>query len=681
VKQSIILGIGTGRCGTASLAKVLNQQGEMVCSYEEPPLLPWRRREPPSPPAPLPQAGEGSSVLRERFARFRAHAKARLLGDVASFYLPYLEDAIALEPDIRIVCLRRPREEVVTSFCEWLDQSMPLPTNHWARQPAPGWHHDANRTRTFPQYDTQNREEGIRRYWDEYYRRVAELAGGHPEQVRIFDTYEALNTEAGLRDLLSFVGIPAEQQVLSVGTRVDRPAERSKRWRPRPAADNPLDPRRCVILVPFASSIIPPCERALEELERRGYPVRRVGGYAAIDQGRNQMSTDALLDGYEETMWIDADIDFHPDAIDRLRSHRLPIVCGVYPQKGKRALACHVMPGSAKMVFGKDGGLVEILYAATGFLFVRREVYLTVQDRLQLPMCNERFRGPMLPFFQPMLHPCEDGHWYLAEDYAFSERVRQCGYRIMADTTIRLWHVGSHSYGWEDAGVDRERFDAFTLNFGPPSAAGPGGSDPALVEFARRHGWPAEKPQAPPPPRGGLLTEAAQAMLAKSVTRATGLIAELGASGGQVTRYLANLTPRAMVVAIDDWPIAQERRGDAGPAGLPPRLYEAFLAECWDKRGQIVPVRAAAADGLQQLADAGLRPDLVFIGGDPSRDHVAGDLRRALDLFPEATIVGEGWTSDGIRAAVEGAVKDRGLPCESEETVWRIPKYVRAETA
>ena len=123
-----------------------------------------------------------------------------------------------------------------------------------------------------------------------------------------------------------------------------------------------------MVLVPFTSSIIPPCERALEELERQGYPVRRVGGDAAIDQGRNQMSTDALLDGYEETMWIDANVDFHRDAIDRLRSHRLPIVCGVYPQKGKRALACHVMPGSPKMVFGKDGGLVEILYAATGFL-------------------------------------------------------------------------------------------------------------------------------------------------------------------------------------------------------------------------------------------------------------------------------------------------------------------------
>ena len=36
-------------------------------------------------------------------------------------------------------------------------------------------------------------------------------------------------------------------------------------------------------IFPFASSILPPCERPLEELERRGYDVRRVGGYAAID--------------------------------------------------------------------------------------------------------------------------------------------------------------------------------------------------------------------------------------------------------------------------------------------------------------------------------------------------------------------------------------------------------------
>jgi hypothetical protein len=59
MKQSIILGIGTGRCGMASLAKVLGQQADAVCSYDEPPPLPWRLGDQPSPPAPLPK-GEGT---------------------------------------------------------------------------------------------------------------------------------------------------------------------------------------------------------------------------------------------------------------------------------------------------------------------------------------------------------------------------------------------------------------------------------------------------------------------------------------------------------------------------------------------------------------------------------------------------------------------------------------------
>ena len=659
--QSIVLGIGTGRCGTASLARVLNQQPDAQASYEERPLLPWK-------------AADARRVLKERFARFRQNGKARLLGDVASFYLPYLEDAISLEPDIRIVCLKRPREEVVTSFCEWLDQTMPLPTNHWARQPAPGWHHDPNRTRLYPQYDTQNREEGIRRYWNEYYGRVEELVRRYPEQIRLLDTYESLNTESGLRDLLAFVGIPPEQQALSVGTHVNRQPEKPKRRRARRSSGNPMDPRRCAILVPFASTITPPCERALEELERRGYDVRRVGGYAAIDQGRNQMATDALLDGYEETMWIDADVDFPPEAIDRLRSHRLPIVAGIYPQKGKRALASHVMPGTPRMVFGKEGGLVEVLYAGAGFLLVRREVYLTVQQRLGLPMCNERFGIPLIPFFYPMLYPCEDGHWYLAEDYAFCQRVRQCGFKIMADTTIRLWHIGNQSYGWEDAGRDRERFDTFVLNFGPvPKAAREEDARaPALVEFAKKYEWPSEKPKIPPFPQRDWFFPGVQELLARVVSPTARLIVELGAWTGRSTRHLANLAPRATVIAIDHWQGSPEHKSDAELAPFLPRLFETFLSECWSYRTQIIPLRAETVEGLRRIAEAGLEPDLVYVDADHSFEHVVADLQAAMDLFPKAAIVGDDWDWEGVHTAIETLAKQRDFKYDVHKTAWQI---------
>lgn len=227
-----------------------------------------------------------------------------------------------------------------------------------------------------------------------------------------------------------------------------------------PAASNAA----CVILVPVGNHIEPACESSLKQLEQLGYPVWRIRGYAAIDQGRNQMVTDALAQGFTETMWIDSDIAFDPRSVERLRSHGLPISCGIYPKKGKRELAIHVMPGTEKIVFGSNSPLIEIRYAATGFLHVRREVYDTIQNRLSLPLCNTRWKNPMLPFFQPMIHQEPWGSWYLAEDYAFCERVKQAGFQIFADPSFRLGHIGSYTYSWEEAGADQKRFGTYTFH-------------------------------------------------------------------------------------------------------------------------------------------------------------------------------------------------------------------------
>ena len=61
-----------------------------------------------------------------------------------------------------------------------------------------------------------------------------------------------------------------------------------------------LSPNRCAVLVPFQGRIVSKCQTALLELERRGYVVRQMEGYSAIDQARNQMGSDALADGFQE---------------------------------------------------------------------------------------------------------------------------------------------------------------------------------------------------------------------------------------------------------------------------------------------------------------------------------------------------------------------------------------------
>ena len=220
---------------------------------------------------------------------------------------------------------------------------------------------------------------------------------------------------------------------------------------------------RCVVLVPYRDFIERRCELALQDLEREGYVVRRVPGSAQIDSTRSRLATQALHDGFDELMWIDSDIVFTTADVARLRGHELPVVCGICPKKGTRAVACHVLPGTTELVFGKRGGLQPVRYAGTGFLLTRAHVYHDIAEKVGLPVCNERFGEPLVPYFIPMTIPDGEGHWYLADDFAFSERARQAGYDIMADTTIRLTHVGAYDYQWEDTGVTMSRYGTFTL--------------------------------------------------------------------------------------------------------------------------------------------------------------------------------------------------------------------------
>ncbi|GAA5063159.1 hypothetical protein GCM10023318_47510 [Nocardia callitridis] len=225
-----------------------------------------------------------------------------------------------------------------------------------------------------------------------------------------------------------------------------------------------LDPARCVILVPVTDKIEPACARGLFELERQGYTVWRLYGSSAIDQARSQMATDALAAGFEELMWIDADIDFPFDAVNRLRALDLPVACAIYAKKGRRELVVHFEPGTEQLVFGRGGGLIELKYAATGFLLTKRAVYEKIEAQEQLPTCNRQFGHPTVPYFLPMITEDGDNHWYLGEDYAFSERARRSGFAIVADTRIRLGHIGRETFSWEEAGNEIPRYKTYTYH-------------------------------------------------------------------------------------------------------------------------------------------------------------------------------------------------------------------------
>lgn len=267
-----------------------------------------------------------------------------------------------------------------------------------------------------------------------------------------------------------------------------------------------LNRSRCVVLVPIYDQVERACEQSLQALEERGYHVRRLLAGAAIDVGRSRIATAALDDGYDELMWIDSDIAFDPGAVDALRDHGLPICAGLYPKKADAQMAFHGNRDTRNLTLGQQGGVIEVGYAATGFMYTQRCVYEDMQHKLGLPLCNETFGERIVPYFLPQVIEDAPGrHWYLAEDFSFCHRARQVGYRIRVDTSIRLWHIGKYAYSWEDACGDRTRYESFAMTCVSPERPGLGAPDARLwaprpiVSTGAGAGASAD-PAAPPSP-------------------------------------------------------------------------------------------------------------------------------------------------------------------------------------
>ncbi len=218
-----------------------------------------------------------------------------------------------------------------------------------------------------------------------------------------------------------------------------------------------MNPEDCIVLVPVKGPIEPKTQDALGALVERGYPVQLLRDGSQIDLARSWLASCALRKDYKETLWIDADVVFDPDDVEKLRGRDLPFVAGLYVRKaGDHSFACKFLPTTGGITLGQLGGPMEICWAGMGFTLIRREVYEAIGKTL--PVCGGGYEGrEVTPYFIPMLYPDGDKFTYLSEDYSFCERAKQAGFKIMADTSIKLGHVGSKMYTWDDIGQGERR--------------------------------------------------------------------------------------------------------------------------------------------------------------------------------------------------------------------------------
>lgn len=200
---TIVIGLGTGRCGTNTLAALLDRQdGARVTHERHDVALRW----------------EGSEILVQdtlRSCRRELDGGSRLVGDVHSAYLPYAESMLRSDGALRLIALQRERAATVDSFLRKTERK----ANHWA--PTPRFARRARWNDCFPTYPAElPKDQAIGRYWDEYYTEVERLAAAFPGRVALLPM-EALNDDAGQRRILAAAGVPEARQRREAGLRLN----------------------------------------------------------------------------------------------------------------------------------------------------------------------------------------------------------------------------------------------------------------------------------------------------------------------------------------------------------------------------------------------------------------------------------------------------------------------------
>lgn len=200
------------------------------------------------------------------------------------------------------------------------------------------------------------------------------------------------------------------------------------------------------------------------------------------------------------------------------------------------------------------------------------------------------------------------------------------------------------------------------------------------MELKEKYNWPDEKPDVEENQHGWFLEDAAE-VLSSFLNEDTKLIVELGSWVGKSTRHMLEAAPNATIIAVDHW------KGSAKSQHMPkrkkmlPTLYETFLVNCWKFKDRLIPLKSDTLSGLQEIHDNDLSPDLVYIDADHSYEMVLKDIRKTIELFPNAQIVGDDWLWRGKRRPVERAVKECaeefGFNIETIGNTWYLKKRIQ----
>lgn len=165
-----------------------------------------------------------------------------------------------------------------------------------------------------------------------------------------------------------------------------------------------------------------------------------VPGDAFIGKARNTIATRFMNSGFDELLFIDADIGFTLDSCKALLRSDADIVSGIYRVKEDRLKFPALMYEPPER-HAQDDRLIKMQYVPAGFLRIRRKVF---EKMAEMWPDEHYFAGEMKVFdFFPAGRV---GTHFTGEDISFCEKAIKCGFDIWGVQGVELIHTGVKAY-------------------------------------------------------------------------------------------------------------------------------------------------------------------------------------------------------------------------------------------
>lgn len=199
--KRLIIGLGSGKCGTMSLATLLNNQVDASFSHEG--FANQMRRH------------FNNDCLLKALKVILAR-ESRIIGDVAYYWIHYVK-SLLLNTPTKFICLKRDRTAVIESFWTGLTGE-PIDTlPQFSGMKVVGLNLVGNTVISDPDPFTLDRaKDQTGEMWDAYYGQAEHFERLRLTHFRIF-SLDKLNSEEGVKEILDFAEIPEENQVVEVG--------------------------------------------------------------------------------------------------------------------------------------------------------------------------------------------------------------------------------------------------------------------------------------------------------------------------------------------------------------------------------------------------------------------------------------------------------------------------------